>query len=718
MTKVKQSGLPELWGGIECTINRKQDNYKDQLQLSGHYSRQGDLETIAALGIQALRYPVLWEKHSSASNESNSQWEWTTAQLNFLRTKNIQPIVGLVHHGSGPAYTSLLDPNFPSLMADYAGEVAKRFPWVEHYTPVNEPLTTARFSGLYGLWYPHQKNENAFLVMLLNQVEAIVRSMEAIRKINQVAKLVQTEDLGFIHSTPKMKYQADFENQRRWLSYDLLCGKVTQDHPLFRYFIDNGISKKRLDFFVANPCVPDIAGFNYYVTSERYLDQRLQKYPSYLYGDNGRERYVDTEAARHLRIAGIGKLLTQAWNRYRIPIAVTEAHLHCNREDQLRWFKETWDSCCRLNKRGIPVKAVTAWALLGAFDWDSLLVKDEGNYQVGVYDISGNALRPTAMVNMLQSLGKTGEFTHPLLQNKGWWHRHNPACKNSSKTNSNHKTRPLLIIGKNGSLGIAFKNICEHRGICYAALSRKDIDITDSECISRVFEDYQPWCVVNATGYVAVDDAEQYIHSCFRVNAVAPGLLAKACRKAGILFMTFSSDMVFSGDKLSPYKETDAIGPLNMIGKSKAEGEAAVIAANPSALIIRTSSFFGPWDRGNFAYKVLHTLNERPCCHAVTDVMISATYLPDLVNASLDLVIDGASGIWHLSNDGPVSWAGFAQEIAGKMGHSKSKIIGSSAKEMGWIAKRPSYSVLESDRGVKMPFLLDAIDRYFIEKVV
>ena len=130
-----------------------------------------------------------------------------------------------MHHGSGPAFTNLLDPQFPVLLAQYAKQVAGQFPHINYYTPVNEPLTTARFSGLYGLWYPHKKDDTAFLKMLLNEIKGIVLSMQAIREINPLAKLVQTEDLGKTYSTRSLKYQADFENRRRWLTYDLLCGK-------------------------------------------------------------------------------------------------------------------------------------------------------------------------------------------------------------------------------------------------------------------------------------------------------------------------------------------------------------------------------------------------------------------------------------------------------------------------------------------------------------
>lgn len=709
--------MPEMWGGLECTINRRQDIFKDQLHLLQHYNRIGDVEAFARLGIKALRYPVLWEKHCNLKDEKIN-WSWTSKQLALIRQLNIKPVAGLLHHGSGPAFTSLVDENFPRLLADYAREVATQFPWIEYYTPVNEPLTTARFSGLYGYWYPHLKTAHDFLIILLNQLEGTVLSMKAIREVNPFAKLVQTEDLGHTHSTRVLKYQADFENHRRWLTYDLLCGKVDQQHPLYNYFIENGIADERLEFFTKNTCVPDLAGFNYYVTSERYLDHRIERFDPCVWGSNGRHRYADTEAARAVKQTGLRKLLTKAWNRYHIPIAITEAHLHCTRDEQLRWFKEVWDDCCYLTKKGIPIKAVTAWSLLGAYDWDSLLVRDEDNYQIGVYDVSHNKVRPTAMVKLIQSLSKNGDYEHPILNNNGWWYRHNPRIDSSVKNKRVTNNRPLLIIGKSGTLGNAFKIICEHRGIDFIILSRQDIDITNPENIVRALELYKPWCVINSAGYVQVDNAERDVNRCFAVNALAPGLLASECQKHDIPFMTFSTDMVFNGDKRSPYIETDKTAPLNMYGKSKLEGEASVLNANPTALIIRTSAFFGPWDRYNFAYNVMESLDKHNYCDAVKDVLISPTYVPDLVNASLDLLIDDAAGIWHLSNMGSISWADFAEEIAQRSGHSKNKIILKTAEEMDWKAKRPPYSVLESEKGITLPFLSNAIDRYFSEKAV
>ncbi|RYZ19598.1 MAG: glycosyl hydrolase family protein, partial [Chitinophagaceae bacterium] len=304
----------ELWGGIECTINRVNDQFFDQLQYSGHYNRPSDIEILAETGIQKIRYPVLWEKHQPTP-ETVIDWTHTTDRLSLLRGKGVEVIAGLVHHGSGPAFTHLLDPHFPELLAQYATKVAMQFPWIEYYTPVNEPLTTARFSGLYGLWYPHKKNDTSFLKMLLHELKGTVLSMKAIRKINPAAKLVQTEDLGKTYSTKALHYQANFENHRRWLTYDLLCGTVTPKHKLWKYFLKKGIKKEELQFFIENPCQPDVFGFNHYLTSERFLDGRLNRYPKHTHGGNGKHRYADVEAVRmEMREEwGLKALLKEAW---------------------------------------------------------------------------------------------------------------------------------------------------------------------------------------------------------------------------------------------------------------------------------------------------------------------------------------------------------------------------------------------------------------------
>src|SRR3954452_10537981 len=107
----------ELWGGVECTLNRVGDCYIDQLELSGHDKRLSDLDRFADLGIVAMRYPVLWER-TAPNGVDAADWSWPDERLARLRTLGIRSIVGLVHHGSGPRHTSLLDPTFPEQLAE------------------------------------------------------------------------------------------------------------------------------------------------------------------------------------------------------------------------------------------------------------------------------------------------------------------------------------------------------------------------------------------------------------------------------------------------------------------------------------------------------------------------------------------------------------------------------------------------------------------------
>ena len=121
----------QLWGGLECTVNRVQDNYFSQIDRNGHSHRCCDIGRFASLGIGAIRYPVLWER-TAPDGPASADWAWPDQRLTALREAGIMPIVGLVHHGSGPPHTSLVDPAFATGLAEYAGAVAQRYPWITH----------------------------------------------------------------------------------------------------------------------------------------------------------------------------------------------------------------------------------------------------------------------------------------------------------------------------------------------------------------------------------------------------------------------------------------------------------------------------------------------------------------------------------------------------------------------------------------------------------
>jgi dTDP-4-dehydrorhamnose reductase len=724
----KPLSLPplEMWAGVECTVNRVGDEYFDQLERNGHATRLDDLDRFAELGIRAIRYPVLWER-VAPNGLKKADWTWTDERLERLRELGICPIVGLVHHGSGPRDTSLIDPAFPERLAQFAHAVSDRYPWVTHYTPVNEPLTTARFSGLYGHWYPHGRNDLTFLRALLIQCRGVALSMQAIRQVNPNAQLVQTEDMGKTFSTPLLAYQAKLENQRRWLSIDLLCGRINPDHPFWHYFCRTGIEVAELEWFLEHPCPPDIVGINYYLTSDRLLDEQLEKYPTHFHGGNGQHQYADVEAVRVCGegVAGHYRLLRETWERYQLPVAVTEVHLCCTREEQLRWLKQAWDAAQQLRSEGADIRAIAAWSLLGAYDWNSLVTRADNFYEPGVFDLRSPMPRSTALAAMVRYFSQGKPYSHPILEIPGWWQRPQrlfyPAVSCTSthppSPPSSSSIPPLVITGATGTLGQAFARICDIRGIPYRLLTRQEMNITDIHSVEQTLNELQPWAVINTAGYVRVDDAEREPHLCQQINADGAAILAQACVERDIGLVTFSSDLVFDGTHTAPYLESHQVSPLNVYGHSKAAAEKWVLQAHPCSLVIRTSAFFGPWDRHNFLTILLRTLAEGHPFVAANDAIVSPTYVPDLVNTALDLLIDGECGLWHLANPGAIAWAALAQLTAKLAGVDASRIEARPANSLGWVAPRPVYSALGSERGVLLPELDGAIARYLQERL-
>ncbi|HEV7390228.1 MAG TPA: dTDP-4-dehydrorhamnose reductase, partial [Burkholderiales bacterium] len=654
--------------------------------------------------------PALWEKLAPQSLR-DIDWSWTDAALMRLRQLGIRPIVGLVHHGSGPRYTSLIDETFAQKLAIYARRFAERYPWVDAYTPVNEPLTTARFSGLYGLWYPHGRDHLTFLHILLNECRAVTLAMREVRAVNPRAKLVQTEDLGRVFSTPKLAYQAKFENERRWLSLDLLSARVDSQHRLYHWMRKVGVAARALDVFLHEPCTPDIIGINHYITSNRFLDEQRSLYPKCSHGGNGRHRYADVEAVRveSAPFVAPSEALREAWDRYSCPLAVTEAHMGCTRDEQMRWLLEIWNSAAAVRSEGIDIRAVTAWSLLGAFDWDSLVTRNRGHYEPGAFDLRGAEPRPTALCGVIRALASGAQPEHPALDAPGWWRRSNrvlyptPAggTEVSSMLAAPHvqRQRELLITGARGTLGHAFAKLCAQRGLAFRLLDRQTLDIAHADSVEQAVRTYAPWAVINAAGYCRVDDAERERDACHRDNSLGPTVLARACAARGVPLVTFSSDLVFDGVERSPYRESHGVAPLSVYGRSKAEGERDVLHAHPGALVVRTSAFFGPWDLHNFVTTTLRTLARGDRVTAAEDMTVSPTYIPDLVNATLDLLIDSASGIWHLANVGATSWAEFGKRAAALRGYDAELVLPVALSSLGLSARRPAYSALESERG-------------------
>jgi dTDP-4-dehydrorhamnose reductase len=630
-----------MWGGLECTVNRVADIYVDQLELNGHAHRIDDLDRFAELGITAIRYPVLWER-TAPVDLASADWSWPDERLGRLRELGIRPIIGLVHHGSGPKGTDLLDPAFPAMLARYAGTVAARYPWATDYTPVNEPLTTARFSALYGHWYPHRRNEAAFYRAVLTQCQAVVAAMRAIRSVNPHARLIQTEDLGEVFARPQMAEQAAHENARRWLSLDLLTGRVVPGHPLWDRLLVAGISEAELRRMAEDPCPPDVIGINHYLTSERLLDERLERYPEWSHGGNGEQSYADIEAVRVCAEGpgGWRRLLRATWERYKLPVAATEVHLGCSREEQLRWLAEVWSIARDLREDGAEIRAVTVWSLLGAFGWNRLVTQPGGDYEPGVFDLRAPKPRPTAIAGLVADLAAGKEPTHPVLAVPGWWRRPSRflyPLVDATGTDVTVAEEPeipedapgVLLIGPATALGDAFASRLAIRAIPFVHL--------DGEATSRwlprtlqAITSKRPWAVVMTM--TAADMSPE--------DAAAA---AQACATEGIpmLFHLVPPVDPVSTDWTTPDNEHSRAELMNAWSDAAMAVEQAIGEAHPEALVVRSDLSLVP------GADHAATLNgDEDGSH----------YVRDLIEGSLDLLIDGERGVWHLPNETSAIW--------------------------------------------------------------
>jgi dTDP-4-dehydrorhamnose reductase len=664
---IELADRPQLWGGVECSIVRIRNRWRDQSVETGHRERLDDLESISRLGIETLRYPVLWESVAPRTPQ-DMDFGWHDGRLHKLRQLRIEPIAGLVHHGSGPRYTNLLDPAFPDLLAAYAGEVAARYPWINRFTPINEPLTTARFSCLYGHWYPHRRSTGDFARALINQCRGIVLAMRAIRAINPDATLVQTEDLGKAFSTPLLRYQADYENERRWLTFDLLLGQVDRTHPWYKVFLDHGIAEKELLFFVDEPCAPEILGINHYLTSERFLEhRRANRPPGHRMSGNGRHRYADLEAVRTSLPSGSTgpeARLREVWARYQRPTAITETHHGSTRDEQLRWLAEMWNAATALRAEGKDIRAVSVWALFGVMDWNSLLVRRNGCYEAGAFDIRSPIPRLTAVGHSVRKIAAEGSFDHPVLDTPGWWHSEHRfyAPRNLGAASKVASPRSIVVVGASGRVADAFRETANLRGLAHTVipgpLAGKDLE--------RHLDGNQAWAIVDLSGLT-------------QPSADSPGSPNRAEAGQGLLQLSFAQDKEFP--------------------------------AGPHCVRIQTGRLFGPWERENFIVRVLKELTAGRQIALSPANMVSATYIPDLFNAALDLLIDGARGAWCLVNSNDLSWFDFGQIIARSAGLDPALV-------------RPELAAVPEDRDhgqpecALMPTLTNALWRFLRDSEV
>lgn len=436
--------LPEVWAGVECSHVRVGDRWADQLSRTGHATRVEDLDLLAGLGVTAIRYPVLWGWSGGTppgrrpatvvpDPRDDEAWAWSDRRLLRLRELGIRPIVGLLHHGGGPLPDGFLDDGFVEAFGAYAGAVARRYPWITDLLPINEPLTNARFAGVSGVWHPHGTDVRTFARLFVRQCLGIRAAMRAIREVIPHARLLANEDLGRAFGTPPLADAVEFLNERRWLTFEALMGRLDRGHWMHGLLAVDAATVRDLESLVADPIPPDLLGLDHYVVSDRFLDHRIDAYPAHVRGGDRHRPYADAElvrvqpdamAAAGATIEPFSRAIRETWERYRLPIVLAEVQLAGEPDDQIAWWRSAWAAGLAARRAGVDLRAVTAWSALGAYDWPSLLAREDGIYEPGAFDVRSSAPTRTALGDAIAAAAAGRDL--PTLQevaHTGWWDR-------------------------------------------------------------------------------------------------------------------------------------------------------------------------------------------------------------------------------------------------------------------------------------------------------
>ena len=349
----------------------------DQMESCHHYTRwRDDFALVADLGVQFLRYgpPI----HTTWRGPDRFDWSFADETFADLKRRNILPIVDLCHFGVPDWVGNFQNPDFPALFATYAAAFARRFPWCQLYTPINEMYICAIFSAKYGWWNEQLTSDLAFVTALKHIVKANVLAMHAIIAVRPDAIFVQSESSEYFHATnPAAIAQAEHLNAMRFLSLDLNYGKRV-DSSMYQYLTDNGMTREEYDFFPNNHLRQHcIMGNDYYVTNEHRVTPDGATCPA---GE----------------VFGYDGITHQYYQRYRLPVMHTETNINQGPlgTEAVDWLWKEWANVLRVRNDGVPIVGFTWFSLTDQTDWDSALREKNGTVNpVGLYDLDRN-IRP------------------------------------------------------------------------------------------------------------------------------------------------------------------------------------------------------------------------------------------------------------------------------------------------------------------------------------
>ncbi|MFO5492111.1 MAG: dTDP-4-dehydrorhamnose reductase [Cuspidothrix sp.] len=261
--------------------------------------------------------------------------------------------------------------------------------------------------------------------------------------------------------------------------------------------------------------------------------------------------------------------------------------------------------------------------------------------------------------------------------------------------------KSILLIANNGQVGTELQNILSS-DYQVIGLARPEIDLTQGHNLRQIIQAVKPEIIINAAAYTAVDKAESEAEIAYKVNAIAPQIIAAESQKLGSFLIHISTDYVFDGNSNYPYQETDITNPLSIYGQTKLAGEMAIQQACADYIILRTAWVYGTYGKGNFVKTMLRVGKDRPEVRVVADQIGSPTWahdIADTISKIIPQLTSEISGIYHYTNSGVASWYDFATAIfeeAQKLGFPVqiNQVIPITTPEYLTPAKRPAYSVL------------------------
>jgi dTDP-4-dehydrorhamnose reductase len=258
--------------------------------------------------------------------------------------------------------------------------------------------------------------------------------------------------------------------------------------------------------------------------------------------------------------------------------------------------------------------------------------------------------------------------------------------------------RAIVLGGKTGLLGRPLAEALSRAGFTVWPTTRSELDPLDAAAVDKALDSFSATHLFNTVAYTAVDKAEDEPGEANRLNRDLPELLARACARAGTLFVHYSTDFVFNGSKGAPYREDDPTSPESVYGSSKLAGEQAILAALPEAgcQILRTAWLFGPGKK-NFVATILGLAKDREELRVVADQIGSPTFTVDLADWSARLAVTKARGIIHAVGGGQASWCELAATAVAEAGLA-CRVLPIASDAYPQKAKRPSYSVLDTGK--------------------